>query len=167
MRINVLDNVEVNLQNGHKYARRDIKSDENIIKYGNPIGHAICDIKCGEHVHIHNMKTNLSGNIEYKYEPDYKEIPKEKTDKTFMGYLRENGDVGIRNEIWIINTVGCINKIAKRLSDLTGVKHFEHPYGCSQLGGDQKITQLILKGLVNHPNAAGVLVLGLGRANRK
>ena len=82
-----------------------------------------------------------------------------------MGYLRENGDVGIRNEIWIINTVGCVNKIAKRLSDLTGAKHFEHPYGCSQLGGDHKITQLILKGLVNHPNAAGVLVLGLGCEN--
>lgn len=165
MIINKNDNVEINLENGHKYARRNIKSGENIIKYGNPIGHAICDIKCGEHVHTHNMKTNLSGNIEYKYEPDYKEIPKEETDKTFMGYLRENGDVGIRNEIWIINTVGCINKIAKRLSDLTGAKHFEHPYGCSQLGGDQKITQLILKGLVNHPNAAGVLVLGLGCEN--
>ena len=165
MIINKNDNVEINLENGHKYARRDIKSGENIIKYGNPIGHAICDIKCGEHVHTHNMKTNLSGNIEYKYEPEYKDIPKKKTYKTFMGYLRENGDVGIRNEIWIINTVGCINKIAKRLSDLTGAKHFEHPYGCSQLGGDQKITQLILKGLVNHPNAAGVLVLGLGCEN--
>ncbi len=165
MIINKNDNVEINLENGHKYARRDIKSGENIIKYGNPIGHAICDIKCGEHVHTHNMKTNLSGNIEYKYEPDYKEIPKEKTYKTFMGYLRENGDVGIRNEIWIINTVGCVNKIAKRLSDLTGAKHFEHPYGCSQLGDDQRITQLILKGLVNHPNAAGVLVLGLGCEN--
>ena len=165
MIINKNDNVEINLENGHKYARRDIKSGENIIKYGNPIGHAICDIKCGEHVHTHNMKTNLSGNIEYKYEPEYKDIPKKKTYKTFMGYLRENGDVGIRNEIWIINTVGCINKIAKRLSDLTGAKHFEHPYGCSQLGGDHKITQLILKGLVNHPNAAGVLVLGLGCEN--
>lgn len=165
MIINKNDNVEINLENGHKYARRDIKSGENIIKYGDSIGHAICDIKCGEHVHTHNMKTNLSGNIEYKYEPDYKEIPKEETDKTFMGYLRENGDVGIRNEIWIINTVGCVNKIAKRLSDLTGAKHFEHPYGCSQLGGDHKITQLILKGLVNHPNAAGVLVLGLGCEN--
>ena len=165
MIINKNDNVEINLENGHKYACRDIKPGENIIKYGNPIGHAICDIKRGEHVHTHNMKTNLSGNIEYKYEPDYTEIPKEKTDKTFIGYLRENGDVGIRNEIWIINTVGCVNKIAKRLSDLTGAKHFEHPYGCSQLGGDHKITQLILKGLVNHPNAAGVLVLGLGCEN--
>ena len=165
MIINKNDNVEINLENGHKYARCDIKSGENIIKYGNPIGHAICDIKCGEHVHTHNMKTNLAGNIEYKYEPDYKEIPKEKTDRTFMGYLRENGDVGIRNEIWIINTVGCVNKIAKRLSDLTDAKHFEHPYGCSQLSGDHKITQLILKGLVNHPNAAGVLVLGLGCEN--
>ena len=165
MIINKNDNVEINLENGHKYACRDIKPGENIIKYGNPIGHAICDIKRGEHVHTHNMKTNLSGNIEYKYEPDYKDIPQEKTDKTVMGYLRENGDVGIRNEIWIINTVGCVNKIAKRLSDLTGAKHFEHPYGCSQLGGDHKITQLILKGLVNHPNAAGVLVLGLGCEN--
>lgn len=165
MIINKLDNVEVNLENGHKYALCDIKAGENIIKYGNPIGHATCDIKRGEHIHTHNMKTNLSGNIEYKYEPDYVKVPKEKTDKTFMGYLRENGDIGIRNEIWIINTVGCVNKIAKKLSEVTGAKHFEHPYGCSQLGGDQRITQLILKGLVNHPNAAGVLVLGLGCEN--
>lgn len=165
MIINKTDNVEVNLENGHKYALCSIKCGENIIKYGNPIGHATCDIEKGEHVHTHNMKTNLSGNIEYKYEPEYTEIPAEKTQKTFMGYVRENGDVGIRNEIWIINTVGCVNKIAKKLEDITGAIHFEHPYGCSQLGGDQMITQLTLKGLVNNPNAAGVLVLGLGCEN--
>lgn len=165
MIIHKLDNVEVNLENGHKFALCDIKKGENIIKYGNPIGHAIEDIKCGEHVHSHNVKTNLSGNIEYKYEPV--EVKKERieTDKTFMGYIRENGEVGIRNEIWIINTVGCVNKVAKRLAELTGAVHFEHPFGCSQLGGDHKTTQLILKGLVEHPNAGGVLVLGLGCEN--
>lgn len=165
MIIHKLDNVEVNLENGHKYALRDIKKGENIIKYGNPIGHATEDIKAGEHVHSHNLKTNLSGNIEYKYEPV--EVNKEKiaTDKVFMGYVRENGEVGIRNEVWIINTVGCVNKVAKRIADLTGVVHFEHPFGCSQLGGDHKTTQLILRGLVNHPNAAAVLVLGLGCEN--
>ena len=165
MIIHKLDNVDVNLENGHKYALRDIKKGENIIKYGNPIGHATEDIKAGEHVHSHNLKTNLSGNIEYKYEPV--EVNKEKiaTDKVFMGYVRENGEVGIRNEVWIINTVGCVNKVAKRIADLTGVVHFEHPFGCSQLGGDHKTTQLILRGLVNHPNAAAVLVLGLGCEN--
>ncbi|MBR2452493.1 MAG: altronate dehydratase [Clostridia bacterium] len=165
MIINRLDNVEINLENGHKYALRDIKNGENVIKYGNSIGHAVCDIKKGEHIHSHNMKTNLSGNLEYVYEPDFTPIEKVDTDKTFMGYVRKNGDVGIRNEVWIINTVGCVNKISKRLADLTGVKHFEHPFGCSQLGDDQKITQLILKGLINHPNAAAVLVLGLGCEN--
>ncbi len=165
MIIHKLDNVEVNLENGHKYALCDIKSGENIIKYGNPIGHATEDIKKGEHVHSHNMKTNLSGNLQYKYEPDFTPIEKVESGKTFMGYVRKNGEVGIRNEIWIINTVGCVNKVSKRLADLTGAVQFEHPFGCSQLGDDQTTTQLILKGLVNHPNAAGVLVLGLGCEN--
>ena len=165
MLINKLDNVEVNLENGHKYAIQNIAKGENIIKYGNPIGHATEDINSGEHVHSHNMKTNLSGNLEYSYDPEFYDIPKVETDKTFMGYIRENGDVGIRNEIWIINTVGCVNKVAKRLADMTGVHTFEHPFGCSQLGDDHKNTQLVLRGLVNHPNAAGILVLGLGCEN--
>lgn len=165
MKIHYLDNVEVNLADGHKYALRDIKSGENIIKYGNPIGHAVADIAKGEHIHSHNMKTNLSSNLTYTYEPEYTPIKKVESDKTFMGYVRENGDVGIRNEIWIIPTVGCVNKIAKTLAEKTGAHQFEHPFGCSQLGEDQTKTQLILKGLINHPNAAGVLVLGLGCEN--
>ncbi len=165
MIINKLDNVEINLEDGHKYALRDIKNGENIIKYANPIGHAICDIKKGEHIHSHNMKTNLKGNIEYEYNPVFTPIEKKENSKTFMGYLRENGDVGIRNDIWIVNTVGCVNKVSKKLSEITGALHFEHPFGCSQLGGDHKTTQLILRGLVNHPNAGGVLVLGLGCEN--
>ena len=165
MLINKLDNVDINLQDGHKYALRDIKSGEDIIKYGNPIGHAICDIKQGEHVHTHNVKTNLSGNLEYTYEPKFYDTPAIPTDRTFMGYVRENGDVGIRNEIWIVNTVGCVNKIAEKIAARTGAKFFPHPFGCSQLGDDQTTTQLILRGMVNHPNAAGVLVLGLGCEN--
>lgn len=165
MLINKLDNVDINLDDGHKYALRDIKCGEDIIKYGNPIGHATCDIKKGEHVHTHNVKTNLSGNLEYSYDPKFYDTPAVPTDRTFMGYVRENGDVGIRNEIWIVNTVGCVNKIAQKLSELTGARYFPHPFGCSQLGDDQTITQKILRGMVNHPNAAGVLVLGLGCEN--
>ena len=165
MLINKLDNVDINLEDGHKYALRDINAGEDIIKYGNPIGHATVDIKKGEHVHTHNVKTNLSGNLEYTYEPKFYDIPVANDERTFMGYVRENGDVGIRNEIWIVNTVGCVNKIAERLSKLTGAKHFPHPFGCSQLGDDQTVTQKILRGMVNHPNAAGVLVLGLGCEN--
>ena len=165
MQINRLDNVDVNLEDGHKYALCDIKKGENIIKYGNPIGHATVDIKAGEHVHTHNVKTNLSGNLEYTYEPVSCDLPEEDKDRTFMGYVRENGDVGIRNEIWIVNTVGCVNKVAERIAAATGAYHFPHPFGCSQLGDDQTVTQLILRGMVNHPNAAGVLVLGLGCEN--
>ena len=165
MLINKLDNVDINLDDGHKYALRDIKCGEDIIKYGNPIGHATCDIKAGEHVHTHNVKTNLSGNLEYTYEPKFYDTTAEPTDRTFMGYVRENGDVGIRNEIWIVNTVGCVNKISQRLAELTGARYFPHPFGCSQLGDDQTVTQKILRGMVNHPNAAGVLVLGLGCEN--
>ena len=164
MIINTLDNVEIDLKNGHKYALCDIKKGENVIKYGNPIGHATEDIKKGEHIHTHNMKTNLSGNLEYKYSGGMSYSYKE-SDKTFLGYVRENGDVGIRNEIWIIPTVGCVNKIAEELAKRTGAYAYTHPFGCSQLGDDQKTTQLILRGLVNHPNAGGVLVLGLGCEN--
>ena len=165
MLINKLDNVEVNLESGHKYAIRDIAKGENIIKYGNPIGYATEDIKCGDHVHTHNVKTNLSGNLEYVYEPEFYDIPKVESDRTFLGYVRENGDVGIRNDVWIVPTVGCVNKAAKRLAELTGAFAYEHPFGCSQLGDDHRTTQLVLRGLVNHPNAGGVLVLGLGCEN--
>ena len=165
MVINKLDNVDVNLENGHKYALCDIQNGENIIKYGNTIGHAVCDIKRGEHVHTHNMKTNLSDCLEYEFSGDFPPMARLKTDRTFLGYIRENGDVGIRNEVWIINTVGCVNKVAKRLADITGAYHFEHPYGCSQLGDDHNTTAKILAALVHHPNAAGVLVLGLGCEN--
>lgn len=165
MLINKLDNVEVNLDDGHKYAIRDIKCGENIIKYGQPIGHATADIKKGEHVHTHNVKTNLSGKLEYKYEPTLYPAEKIDTVPTFMGYRRKNGRVGIRNDIWIVNTVGCVNKTAQLLAEKTGAKYFPHPFGCSQLGGDMEITQKILAGMVNHPNAGGVLVLGLGCEN--
>lgn len=164
MIINKLDNVEVSLDNGHKYALANIKAGENVIKYGNPIGHATVDIKKGEHVHTHNMKTNLSGNLEYEYSGGM-EYKSKNCEKTFLGYVRENGDVGIRNEIWIVPTVGCVNKIAERLAKETGALAYTHPFGCSQLGDDQKATQLILRGLVNHPNTGGVLVLGLGCEN--
>lgn len=166
MLINKLDNVEVNLDTGHKFAIVDIKCGENIIKYGNPIGHATEYIKKGEQVHTHNMKTNLSGRIGYTYTPFSGTVDEsEYRDRTFMGYIRDDGSVAIRNEIWIINTVGCVNKIAEKLSRITGAFYFPHPFGCSQLGDDQATTQKVLCGLVNHPNAAGVLVLGLGCEN--
>jgi len=165
MLIHKLDNVEINLDNGHKYALCDIKSGENVIKYGQPIGHATQDIKKGEHVHTHNLKTNLGEKIEYTYTP-FTYTPDEVDEEwTFLGYERENGDVGIRNDIWIVNTVGCVNKTAQIIAEKTGAKYFSHPFGCSQLGGDQVVTQKILKGMVNHPNAGGVLVLGLGCEN--
>ena len=164
MLINKLDNVEVNLETGHKSAICDIKCGENIIKYGSPIGHAICDIKRGEHVHTHNIKTNLGDNIEYVFEPEYYEQP-ECDERFFMGYEREDGSVGIRNDIWIVNTVGCVNNTAKRIAEKSGAKYFPHPFGCSQLGEDNAVTQQILKGMINHPNAGGILVLGLGCEN--
>jgi altronate hydrolase len=176
IKINEKDNVVVCLEgelNGHKVALTDIKKGENVIKYGYPIGHATEDIKSGEHVHTHNIKTNLTGVLDYTYSPARNEIPKGEK-RTFMGYRRADGKVGIRNEIWIVNTVGCVNKTSEILAreanklyagKCDGIFNFVHPFGCSQLGDDQKTTQLILKGLVNHPNAAGVLVLGLGCEN--
>ena len=159
---------------GHKIALTSIKAGEQILKYGHPIGCATAAISPGEHVHTHNLKTNLEGIEEYSYNPSLWEG--EKQDGQFMGYRRKDGKVGIRNEIWIINTVGCVNKIAEKIADkankkfsdnhnIDGVFTFVHPYGCSQLGDDHRYTQNILKNLVNHPNAAGVLVLGLGCEN--
>ncbi|MGI6538992.1 MAG: UxaA family hydrolase [Caldicoprobacterales bacterium] len=162
---------------GHKIAWKDISSGENVIKYGYPIGHATRTILQGEWIHTHNVKTNLEGLEEYVYSPA--DIPKPVVESsesvTFQGYVHENGQVGIRNEIWIIPTVGCINKTAERLAQMAdkafsdrnidGVYSFGHPYGCSELGDDLRYTQKILRGLIRHPNAGGVLVLGLGCEN--
>ena len=158
------DNVKVCLDNGHKYAARDIQKGEQVIKYGFPIGVASEDIKTGEQVHSHNLKTSLAGTLEYTYSPIKNEI-KNTPPSMINAYVRKNGDIGIRNDIWIIPTVGCVNSIAKSLGDKTGALCFTHPYGCSQLGDDLSITQKVLCGLVKHPNAGGVLVLGLGCEN--
>ena len=164
MQIHPNDNVEVR-EDGHKYALSFIKKGDNVIKYGSPIGNATADIAPSEHVHTHNLKTNLSSNLTYTY--NYKDygIGSIDTDLTVDAYVRENGEVGIRNEIWIVNTVGCVNKTAQILAEKTGARHFSHPYGCSQLGDDLSVTQKILCGLIKHPNAGGVLVLGLGCEN--
>lgn len=162
--INEKDNVCVDLETGHKIALCDIEENTDIIKYGYPIGKATENIKKGEQVHSHNMKTKLGDILTYEYEPDFDELV-EKSPFYINAYMRKNGDIGIRNDIWIIPTVGCVNSIAKKLSEETGVINFSHPYGCSQLGDDMKVTQLILRGLINHPNAGGVLVLGLGCEN--
>lgn len=168
---------KVTIPKGHKVALEDIPAGKNIVKYGFPIGHATEDIKIGEWIHSHNVKTNLGEILEYQYHPEGVESPDSKTiPATFAGYRRKNGRVGVRNEIWIIPTVGCVNRtaqliakgandISKAVENIDGVYEFTHPYGCSQLGEDQSNTQKILADLVNHPNAAGVLVLGLGCEN--
>ena len=162
--INPKDNVKVNLDNGHKYALKDIKKGEEIIKYGFPIGIAIEDIEENVHVHSHNLKTLLAGLKDYTYSPNFDDI-KSENPITIDAFVRDNGDIGIRNDIWIVNTVGCINKTAEKIARLTDSYAFPHPYGCSQLGEDYTITQKVLCGLIKHPNAGGVLVLGLGCEN--
>lgn len=161
---------------GHKFALNDISVGEQVIKYGNPIARATADIKAGAHVHTHNVKTNLSENLEYVYD----KIPtplKKVTPRKVNVYKRANGDVGIRNELWVIPTVGCVNGQAKLIVEtfktrygtygFDGVFTFTHPYGCSQLGDDHERTKLILQKMVRHPNAGGVLVLGLGCENNQ
>ncbi len=162
--INEKDNVCVNLSTGHKIAICDIKKGTDVVKYGYPIGYATEDIKKGEGVHSHNMKTKLGDKLSYEYNPTFTALAS-KQPFTINAFVRENGDIGIRNDIWIIPTVGCVNSIAKQLAEKAGAICFSHPYGCSQLGDDMKVTQLILRGLINHPNAGGVLVLGLGCEN--
>ncbi len=172
---------EEDINQGHKIALCDINKGEAIVKYGNIIGYASHDIKEGSWVHIHNVKTGLQGIIEYRYEPDKAPIVQRENisdiPDRFMGYLRKNGEVGIRNEIWIIPTVACVNDIARKLaalgneyrSSISGytddVVAFTHPFGCSQTGEDKEATERVLAGLATHPNAAGVLLLGLGCEN--
>lgn len=158
------DNVAVDIVTGHKVALCDIRAGENVMKYGFPIGHATKDIRKGERVHTENLKTNLKEKLTYEYHPKVFELPNVR-EYTVNAYVRENGEIGIRNDIWIVNTVGCVNKVAEKISALTGALSFPHPYGCSQLGEDHGITEQILKGLVEHPNAGGVLVIGLGCEN--
>lgn len=158
---------------GHKFALKDMKESEPVIKYGSPIGVAKEAIKEGAWIHTHNVKTGLGDVLEYSYQPqEVEELTSEEA--YFEGYKRANGKVGVRNEIWIIPTVGCVNNVAstieKRAQKLVKgsveeIVAFPHPYGCSQMGDDQENTRKILADLINHPNAGGVLVLGLGCEN--
>ena len=162
---------------GHKVALQDFKEGDHVIKYGAPIGHAREVITTGSWVNEKNIKTNLEGLREYEFNPQ--PIPEQPSGKSlsFKGYRRKNGEVGIRNEIWVIPTVGCVNGITHRLADRlrqetqgTGVDAivaFPHNYGCSQLGDDHENTRKILRDMVLHPNAGAVLVVGLGCENNQ
>lgn len=163
MRIHPSDHVEVR-GDGQKYALCDIPAGQDVRKYGFPIGHATQDIRAGTLVGPHNLKSNLAGLGDWTYAPaPAARFPA--IEGTFMGYPRADGSVGIRNELWIIPTVGCINHVVRQLAAASGGRGLTHPYGCSQLGGDLLTTQKILCGLIRHPNAGGVLVLGLGCEN--
>lgn len=158
------DTVKVCLQDGHKYARRAIRKGQPVIKYGFPIGIATTDIAPGQRVHSHNLRTALGGARDYTYMPKF-QYPAPLSQATIDGFARPGGQVGIRNDIWIVPTVGCVNSIARALADRTDAIALTHSYGCSQLGDDLAVTQKVLAGLVHHPNAGGVLVLGLGCEN--
>lgn len=162
---------------GHKVLLEDAPEGKDIIKYGYPIGHAKKDLKAGEWVNENNLKTNLAGTLTYSYNPVNETLAIENEDKSFKGYVRKNGEVGIRNEIWVVPTVGCVNGIAEelvaRLKEATGGKGVDaihawhHNFGCSQLSGDHENTRKILRDIVLHPNAGAVLVLGLGCENNQ
>ncbi|VEH15350.1 UxaA family hydrolase [Segatella oris] len=162
---------------GHKILLCDTPKDKPIIKYGYPIGRAKENLKAGEWVNENNIQTNLSGTLEYEYHPAIKPLSIEQEDKSFKGFMRKNGEVGIRNEIWIVPTVGCVNGIAERLArqleqetQLKGVNAihaWHHNYGCSQLGADHENTRKVLRDICLHPNAGAVLVLSLGCENNQ
>ena len=162
---------------GHKILLCDTPKDKPIIKYGYPIGRAKENLKAGEWVNENNIQTNLSGTLEYEYHPAIKPLSIEQEDRSFKGFMRKNGEVGIRNEIWIVPTVGCVNGIAERLArqleqetQLKGVDAihaWHHNYGCSQLGADHENTRKVLRDICLHPNAGAVLVLSLGCENNQ
>jgi len=162
---------------GHKVLIRDVDEGEDIIKYGYPIGHARQSLKAGDWVNENNLKTNLSGTLEYTYQPVGKELDIAQENRTFMGYVRKNGDVGVRNEIWVVPTVGCVNGIAERLvrqlaqetggQGVDSIFAWHHNYGCSQLSEDHENTRKVLRDICLHPNAGAVLVLSLGCENNQ
>ena len=162
---------------GHKVLIRDVSEGENIIKYGYPIGHARQDLKAGDWVNENNLKTNLSGTLEYTYQPVEERLNIKKENRTFKGYVRKNGDVGVRNEIWVVPTVGCVNGIAERLvkelqretrgEGVDSIYAWHHNYGCSQLSEDHENTRKVLRDICLHPNAGAVLVLSLGCENNQ
>ena len=163
----------MDIPQGHKIALLPIKKGENVVKYGFPIGHATEDAAPGTWMHTHNVKTNLEGEMEYTYTPSLT-FPEKVEPETFQGFRRKDGRAAIRNEIWIIPTVGCVNDVAKKMvrdnqdlvtGTIDGLYTFPHPFGCSQTGEDHAQTRKLLAALVRHPNAAAVLVLGLGCEN--
>jgi len=158
---------------GHKLALKPIHAGAPVIKYGYPIGQAKEEIAPGEHVHVHNLQTLLSSELSYEYHSRLRHLPARQAGR-FMGYPRSDGRVGVRNELWILPTVGCVNDVARALErkaqtlvgeGVENVYAFPHPYGCSQMSEDQENTRRILADLATHPNAGGVLVLGLGCEN--
>lgn len=167
--------VKENIPRGHKFALSDIKEGENAIKYGFPIGHAAKNISVGEFIHTHNLKTNLQGKNEYSFCKKYFQNDFDDRHLTFKGYKRKSGEIGIRNELWIIPTVGCVNQTSEKIMEAFKKRHadlqidntlvLKHSFGCSQLGDDLEMTRKILAGTAKHPNAGGVLVLGLGCEN--
>lgn len=163
---------------GHKVALKDMSAGEDVVKYGFPIGHLLQDVPQGGLIDHTVLKTNLEGLLEYTYQPDLTEVAPAETQATFRGYRRSDGRAGIRNELWIIPTVGCVNGVVqsirnqfeKELPDYPSIEKviaFPHNYGCSQLGGDHENTRKILADMVHHPNAAGVLVVALGCENNQ
>lgn len=161
------DTVRVDPATGHKYAVRAIVPGEKVIKYGFPIGTAVAPIRPGELVHSHNLKTALTERKDYCYQPKFLPLENGGGKDVFFGYRRPDGRAGIRNDVWILPTVGCVGQLALRLAAETGALAFPHPYGCSQLGEDLETTRTILCALARHPNAGGVLVLGLGCENNR
>ncbi len=158
---------------GHKFALSPIPAGSPVIKYGAPIGVAKEDIPAGGWVHVHNVKTGLGDVLDYTYQPQGSSLAPT-GERTFQGYRRADGRAAVRNEIWIIPTVGCVNDVARAIERraqtfktgaIDGIFAFPHPYGCSQMGDDQENTRKVLADLINHPNAGGVLVLGLGCEN--
>ena len=162
---------------GHKVTLKDFTEGENVIKYGYPIGHVRCNVEAGRWINENQIQTNLAGLLEYTYNPVKVDLDIPAKDLTFKGYRRKNGEVGIRNEVWIIPTVGCVNGIVNQLAanlrqetggeGVDAIVAFPHNYGCSQLGDDHENTKKILRDMVKHPNAGAVLVVGLGCENNQ
>ncbi len=177
----VVDNKDIEIAQdtpmGHKLLIKETAAGADIIKYGYPIGHALHDLKAGEWVNENNLKTNLSGTLSYEYHPVDEPLKIKNEGRTFRGYVRQNGEVGIRNEVWIVPTVGCVNGIAEQLAtllkdetgcaDIDAIHTWHHNYGCSQLSEDHENTRKVLRDIVLHPNAGAVLVLGLGCENNQ
>jgi altronate hydrolase len=162
---------------GHKLALRPIGVGQPIRKFNQIIGFATQPIVPGDHVHTHNLVTgDFARDYAIGSEASPTQLLAPAETATFQGILRPDGRVGTRNYVGILTTVNCSATVARRIAahftpdvlraypNVDGVVTITHGTGCgmAEHGEPADLLRRVFVGYANHPNFAGVLLLGLG-----